>query len=259
MTFAKTSRTIAMLLGTALLASCEKNAVQDITGPLPSARIKFFNFGVNAPSVNFYANDTKMTAISSTTGTEAVTGVASGGVGAGGFYTAIAPGSYAFKAKIATATDKDLAITSVTGTIADGKSYSFYTSGIYDATAKTTEGFVVEDTYPAEIDYTAATVRFVNAISNSTPQTLYAKNTVTLVETAIGGPVAYKSAGAFVTLAPGTYDLSTRTTGSTTNAIVRTGVGFSPGRTYTIASRGDMTVTSTTATTRPQLDNTANR
>ncbi len=248
-----------MLLGAALLTSCEKNAVQDITGPLPSARVKFFNFGVNAPNVNFYANDTKMTAISSTTGTEAVTGVASGGVGAGGFYSAITPGQYALKAKIATATDKDLTITTVNGAIADGKAYSFYTSGIYDATAKTTEGFLVEDVFPAAIDFTVTTVRFVNAISNSQPMTLYAKNTVTLVETAVGGPVAYKSAGAFVTLAPGIYDLSTRTTGSATNAIARTAVGFSGGRVYTVGARGDMTVTSTTATTRPQLDNVANR
>jgi hypothetical protein len=36
-------------------------------------------------------------------------------------------------------------------------------------------------------------------------------------------------------------------------------VSFSPGRVYTITARGDMTVTSSTATTRPQLDNTANR
>ncbi|MDP9348242.1 MAG: hypothetical protein M3P24_03730, partial [Gemmatimonadota bacterium] len=63
-------RTFAVLLCAATLAACEKNAVQDITGPVPSARVKFFNFGVNAPQVNFYANDTKMTATPSTTGQE---------------------------------------------------------------------------------------------------------------------------------------------------------------------------------------------
>ena len=42
-----------MLCCAIALAGCEKNAVQDITGSLPGARIKFFNFGVNAPQVNF--------------------------------------------------------------------------------------------------------------------------------------------------------------------------------------------------------------
>jgi hypothetical protein len=57
----------------------------------------------------------------------------------------------------------------------------------------------------------------------------------------------------------GTYDLSTRYAGVTTNAITRAAVSFSAGRVYTIGARGDITVTSTTAATRPQLDNTANR
>ena len=53
--------------------------------------------------------------------------------------------------------------------------------------------------------------------------------------------------------------LSTRYTGSSTNAIVRAGVSFVAGKVYTISARGDITVTSTTATNRPFLDNTANR
>jgi hypothetical protein len=61
-----------------------------------------------------------------------------------------------------------------------------------------------------------------------------------------------------VAIPEGVYDLSTRVTGASTNAITRTAVTFLSGRVYTIASRGDMTVTSTTAATRPQLDNTAN-
>ena len=66
------------------------------------ARVRFFNFGVNAPGVNFYANDTEVTAISATellsrrttprrvcntTGAESTTGVAYGGAGIGGLYT----------------------------------------------------------------------------------------------------------------------------------------------------------------------------
>jgi len=250
---------IAVLLCAAVLSACGEHAVQDINGPIASARLRFFNFGVNAPGVNFYAGSQKMTAISSTTGAESATGTAYGSAGSAGFYSSIAPGQYALTGKIAATVDKDLAVSTVSTTIADGKAYSFYMSGFYDATGKSVEGFVVEDPYAAAIDYTVAYVRFVNAISNSQPMTLYAKNQTTSAEVAVGAAVAYKGAGAFTSLPPAVYDISTRTAGSTTNAIARTSVSFVAGRVYTISSRGDMTVVSTTATNRPFLDNTANR
>lgn len=271
-------RSLAALLCAVAIAACEKNAVQEITGPLPTARIKFFNFGVNAPGVNFFGNDTKLTAIGSTScqgvavtdtatirrcttsGIESTTGVAVGGVGNGGFYSAIAPGQYTFAGRIAAAADNGLAVSSVQTAIAEGKSYSLFVSGLYNTTTKQVEGFVVEDPIPTAIDYTTVSVRFVNAISNSSPMTLYAKNTTTnAAEVAIGGAVAYKSGGAFVTIPGGFYDLNTRTAGSATNVITRTAVQLVPGRVYTIGARGDITVTSTTAANRPQLDNTANR
>jgi hypothetical protein len=251
---------IAALLLAGLLASCGKDAVQNITEPPAAAsRIRFFNFGVGAPGVNFYANDTKMTAIVSASGVESTTGIVYGGVGAGGDYSAIAPGPYTVTGKIAAATDKDLAISTVTATIEDGKYYSFYMSGFYNATAKTVDGFVVEDPFAAPTDFSVATVRFVNAISNANPMTLYAKNTTTAAEVAVGAELAYKGAGAFTSLPAGVYDLSTRYTGSATNAIARTAVSFLAGRVYTVGARGDITVVSTTATNRPFLDNTANR
>ena len=255
----KTLRTLAVVLSAFALASCEKNAVQDITGTLPGVRIKFFNFGVNAPSVNFYAGAQKMTATTSATGVEAVTGVPYGSVGGGGFYSAINPGAYAITGKIAAAVDKDLTVSTVSSTLVDGKAYSVYLSGFYDVTAKSVEGFIVEDAFDSALDYTQAYVRFVNAISNSSPMTLYAKNTTTLTESAVGGLIAYKAAGAFTAVPAGTYDLSTRVSGSSTNAIARTAVGFVAGRVYTISARGDITVVSTTLTNRPVLDNTTNR
>jgi hypothetical protein len=255
----KLFRTFAVLLSVAALTACEKNAVQDLTGPLPSARIKFYNFGVNAPAVNFFANDRKMTAIFSSSGTESTLGVNYGGVGSGDRYAAIDPGQYTFSGRIAAATDKDLPISTVPGMIGDGKNYSFYVSGFYNAASKSADGFIVEDNFPASIDYSVALVRFVNAISNANPMTLYARNTETGVEIAIGGAVPYKSAGAFTPVPNALYNLSTRYTGVTTNAVVRTGVTFSTGRVYTIGARGDITVTSTTAATRPFLDNTTNR
>ncbi|HEX6627485.1 MAG TPA: DUF4397 domain-containing protein [Gemmatimonadaceae bacterium] len=254
---------IAALLFASLLAACGDKEVQSLTGVEPQARVRFFNFGVNAPSVNFYANETKMTATTSTTGTEATTGVSFGGVGAGGAYSSLAPGQYTLAGKIAATTDKDLAVSSISTTVEDGKYYSYYISGFYNSTAKTVDGFVVEDNFAVQQDSTVTTVRFVHAISNANPMTLYAKNTVSGVETAIGAEVAYKGAGAFVTLPSGAYDLSTRYTGSSTNAITRTGVSFNGRKVYTITARGDITVAPTTtgcaAANRTCLDNTANR
>jgi len=253
--------TIAALLCAGLLSACGKADVRDISGPPPEAsRIRFFNFGVGAPGVNFYADATKMTAITSATpGVESTTGIIYGGVGAGGDYSAIAPGQYTFMGKIAATVDKDLAIASVPATIEDGKFYSFFMSGIYNTTTKTSDGFVVEDPVVEPTDFTVAKVRFVHAISNANPMTLFAKNTVTLAEVPVGAEVAYKGAGAFVDIPAGAYDLSTRYAGTATNAVVRTGVSFLGGRQYTVGARGDITVVSTTATNRPFLDNTANR
>jgi Domain of unknown function (DUF4397) len=253
------SRSIAALLCTVALAACEKNAVQDITGTLPNSGIRFFNFGVNAPSVNFYANERKVTAVLSATGVEAVTGVSYGGVSSGGFYAAIDPAQYTFTGKIAATVDKDLIVSSVNTTLADGKPYSYYISGFYDPVAKTVDAFVVEDNFSQTFDFSVANVRFVNAISNSQPMTLYAKNTTTLTEVPVGAAIAYKGAGAFTPVPGGIYDIATRVGTSATNVISRTAVTFIAGRTYTISSRGDITVVSTTAVNRPQLDNTPNR
>lgn len=266
-------RVVAALLGIAALAACDKNARQDITAPASGAFVKFYNFGVNAPSVNFYANNTKVTAISSTscsppndtttvcrtTGTESTNGTAYGSLGSGGFYNIVTPGTATLAGKITAATDNGLAIASANATLEANKFYSFFLSGVYNTTAKTAEAFVVEDVLPT-VDVSNAYVRFVNASSNAQPMTLFAKNTTTGVETALGSTVAYKSAGAFTLLAPGAYDLNTRTAGSSTNVASRTAVTFSAGRVYTIALRGDITLPSTgTATNRAFLDNTANR
>jgi hypothetical protein len=249
---------LGLLLITALY-SCEKNAVQDITGDAPQARIKFFNFGLGTPGVNFYANDVKMTAISSTSGTESVLGVVYGGVGAGGLYSSIKPGQYVFSGKIAALVDKDLGISSITSTIAAQKDYSFYLSGIYNTTSKTVDGFVVEDAFPATLDTGRAYVRFVNAIFNSSAMTLYAVNTnTTAAEVAVGAAVAYKAGGAFVALPNGVYNLNVRTTGSATNLITRAAVSFSKGRIYTIGARGDLSPTAVTAN-KPAIDKTLNR
>lgn len=263
-----TLRTAVALLGAAAIAACGETARQDITAPVTGARVKFFNFAVNAPGVNFYANDRKMTAISSATAVESTVGVNFGGVGSGGFYSALEPGQYTFSGRIAAATDKDLPIASAQATLVDGRAYSFYTSGVYNTATKQADAFVVEDAFPEVIDFTVTQVRFVNASHNAPPVQLLLRNVTTNAEAPVGAAVAYKAAGAFTPFSDaspvfvnsgGLVDLVVRTPGGTTNLVTRTGASFGKGRVYTVTLRGDMTVTSTTAANRPFLDITANR
>jgi len=240
----RTHRSVLLLLGASLaLTACDKNALQDITAPPPGgATVKFFNFAVGAPQVNFFANDQKITGVGLTTGT------AYGNAGSGGLYNDIAPGQYTFRAQIAGGTDM---FGDAVTTVGSGARYSYYLSGLYSATTKTSDSFVLEDVLP-DWDYTNTYVRFVNSMYNSQPLTLYAKNTITAVEVQIGQATAYKAGTAFVSLPPGAYDL--RAVQGGTNLIVRTGVSFAVQRVYTIGARGDVNTSSTRA-----LDNTANR
>ena len=137
-------KSLAALLCAAVLGGCnyEKNTVQDILAPEAGSRIRFFNFGVNSPGVYFYANDAKITGVSSTactpptnpacttTGIEPTAGTGYGGVGLAGLYSALTPGQYTFTGRIAATTDKDLAISTVAAPLADGTYYSFYQSGV---------------------------------------------------------------------------------------------------------------------------------
>lgn len=277
-------RTFAAALSAVALAACGSDAVQELTGPVPTAAVRFFNFSANAPSVHFFAGDRKLTATTSancqaaqdppvtandtlclTVGRQSATGITYLNVSANGQYTAIEPGQYTITGRPMTTTGSGTPVSTLPVTIEDGKRYSLYQSGVYDAVTKTTDAFVVEDDVPATIDWSTALVRFVNAAGdssnaagNSEPMTLSAvdEDGGTVV---IGGEVAYQSAGAFVTVPAGAYDLHARVGGSTTDAIAPLDVEFEAGRAYTITALGNMAVTSTTATDRPRLDNTSHR
>lgn len=249
-------RALGALLCAAGLAACDKNAVQVLpTAPLLDSRIKFFHFAVGAPTINFYAGSIKMTAV-----VPPATGLAYGSAGNGGAYSTIAAGVYALTGRISSGADLDLPIATIDTTLATGKYYSFYTSGLYSTVGKTADAFVLEDVYPGHADYGTALVRFVHAIGNAAPLTLYAANTVTNdTLTVSGGAVAYKNGTVFTAVPEGVYNLFARYTDSTTNKIARDAVSFVRGHVYTIGARGNITITSTTAATRPMLDNTANR
>ena len=260
---------LAALLFLSLTFSCKKGSVQQIDQKVDanSAQVKFFNFGISSPSINFYANNLKISGTLSSTGTESTTGVSYGSVFPASNYSVLAAGQYTFKGQIPStaSANADLAIATLAGTLAPGKSYSVYTCGFYNTTAKTSDAFMVEDVLPAVAGSSDnAYVRFVNTIPNAAaPLSLYAKNTTTATETIVATSIAYKSGSAFATVPSGVYELYARyASAPTVNVVSRNGtsvVSFVAGRAYTISSRGDITITSSSAATRPFLDNTPNR
>jgi hypothetical protein len=252
---------IAVLLCATVLSSCGEEAFPDITGPMGQTRIRFFNFSVGAPGVYFYANNNKAAGIGAasvvidaktgvvTSSLESITGTTYGNVTAGGYYSAVTPGTYDLQAKMADTLQRATIVSTVNTALSAGKAYSYYMSGAYDATLKTAEAFVVEDNFPA-MDWTQAYVRFVNAGPTSAPLTLYGTNTTLATpEAAIGAITAYKAGSAFVGVPTGSYNLAAKDAGGVSK-VTRTAVQFSAGRVYTITLRG---------TTSLFLDNTTNQ
>lgn len=257
---------ITILCVSALLGACKKDGVRELptTSVDGKASLKFFNFGVNSPSINFFVNDSKITAIASATGAESITGLAYGGVFPATNYCLLSPATYTFKGITPdlAATDPKVVVATIPGTLEGNKSYSLYTCGIYNTTTKTTDAFVVEDKIPA-VNPAGASIRFINTISNAPSGfDLVIKNTITLIEYPVAKNVIYKTGSDFVLVPSGVYEVYARYPNSSVNVIVRNGtstVSLVTGQAYSISSRGDMTVTGAAAANRPFLDNTSNR
>lgn len=243
---------------TVMFSSCEKNAVQELPSIAIEAQVKLFNFAPNSPSVNFFSDTTKISAIVSTTGIVVATGTAYGSSFPASNYITIAAGSSTLTAKIpSTATaDANLAVSNLLATVESDKYYSFYTSGIYNTTTKTAEAFIIEDIIPVR-DTSSAYIRFVNAISNAAPLNFVAKSTTAgSVEVSLATGIAYKAGSEFIKVPQTTIDVYLRNASSTTNLVTRTAISLIKGRAYTITARGDIT---STGTTKPALDFTSNR
>ncbi|WAC41930.1 hypothetical protein [Pedobacter sp. SL55] len=250
---------ITAIIVSLFILSCEKNAVQQIDYTPAGAFIRAYNFAVSGPTVNIYANDKKMTAIGSTTGIEAAAGISAYGVfpTTNSYLNLTTVGDVVFKAKVSSTatTNANIETTVLPTNVVAGKYYSFYTSGIYDATAKTTSSFILEDNFPS-IDTAVSYVRLVNTISNAANGfNLVAVNTTTAEVINIAAATAYKAGSAFVKVPNGVYNLTAVSVNTPANiTITRAAVSFSKGLVYTIAARGSTTTTSTLA-----LDLTRNR
>jgi hypothetical protein len=257
-------RTLGAIAAAVALAGCGKEGVQTITGVAPSSQLLFLNLGINSPGVHFYANDQKLTATASSFGREVIGGIGYLGAGAGGFYVGVNAGDYTVSARTTdttvAATPKGTAVASLPLSVAQGKAYTVFLSGLYDAAAKRLDGFTFEDDYPRAIDYAVAHVRVVNA-SHNAPALLLAATDTTAGSTArtIGSATAYRATTGFLTVPPGVYNLNVGPAGATTPTIVRTNFTFAPGRVYTLLVVGDYTVTAATAANRRQLAIYTNR
>ncbi len=251
-----------LLIISLFVGACEKNAVQKIDTTADGAFVRFYNFALSAPSVNFYVNDVKVTATNSASGTEAITGVNAGGIfPANNNYLALkTTGTVSFKAFTPTTAvvDPNINVTNIAGEISEGKYYSFFTSGVYDAVSKTTSGFILEDVLPA-VDTAFAYVRFVNTVPNATNGfDLKAVNTATLAESVITAPIVYQATSTYTRIPNGVYNLTATSISSpANNTITRASVSFVKGFVYTIASRGDALIT--TGANAKSLDLTRNR
>lgn len=247
---------IALVLGAAALAACGDSGQTNITAPTAGARVLFVNEAVGAPGVNFFADTAKVTAVLTSAGTPSPVGTGYGQMAAGGYYTQIAAGQHTLAAKTAdTTTGKsNLTVSSASTTLAAGNWYSYYQSGLYSSATGQADAFVVQDQIPDTWDYTVANVRFVNAIANSGPGTLTVKDS-TGKATTVGTATAYKSASAYVPVPVGPYSVSV--SGLRATAVTRGNVNLVGGRYYTIAARGDATVSS--GTNAPTLDFQENR
>lgn len=255
-------RILTPLFFSVLICGCKKNAIHEISKPISGgAFIKYFNFAVNSPTVNFYADNTKVSASLSTTGVESpTTGVAYSAVyPSANAYSLIAAGTYEFKAKIPStaSADADLAITAIKKQVEDGKSYSLYTCGLYDSATKKTDVFIIDDELPP-VDNSAAYVRFVNSSYNANPVNLTFRNKTTSSETVVAANVAYKSASPFQKMPDGVYELILSYPNSKDIIVARKDVNIINANVYTFSLRGDIAALPTKVE-KPFIESTLNR
>lgn len=246
-----------------LIYACDKTDIQTIDGSVKATGIKFFNFAVGSPVVNYYANDVKVSSAVSTTGAESGTvGLTYGAAyPANNAYATIDPGTYDFKATrpSTAAADPNLVINKLTTSLAANKNYSLYMCGFYDATAKTTDAFLLEDVLPA-LDTGFAYVRFVNVSPNANPVDFYLKlKEAPGTEISIAKNIAFKAGSAFVKVPQSVYNLIVRNANSMDDVVIREDLSVTKSNLYTFSLRGDITIGGTSDAKRRFIDSTPNR
>lgn len=249
-----------------LMNSCKEEAVLNINEPIVGARIKLYNFGINGPTVNFYSSDTKVSAVLSATGKESINGISFGSVYPTIGYGLSPEGQRELKAitpSTITTTTPNMTIASVTGNLVNDKFYSVFVSGVYNATTKQAEMFVVEDDFPKGLDTARTYIRVVNPGSNTSTIKVVLTKTTTVTgqppiveDFPLASGIPYKGASPFVAFKPGFYSI-TLTDAASGKVVTRTATGFLKERIYTLALRGNLVTT--TPAVAPFIDFTTNQ
>lgn len=231
-------------------------------GEIVGAKIRLYNFAMGGPTVNFYSDEVKISAVGSSNKLEALGGVVYGGEYPSNQY-ALAP---AGSRNILAITPMNLVVNGAVTTakiptnLTDGKFYRVYTSGIYNAVDKISEGFYIEDIFPQTIDTAGAYVRVVNPCPNSSIKlTLQKSITVAgvkevLEEIEIGNHVDYQKGSDFLLVKPGEWEI-VLTDLIPGKIATRAYTGFLKQRVYTLSLRGNIV----TGIPAPFIDFTTNK
>lgn len=206
----KSFNTILLLFAVSLVFNaCDENAIPEVTENVPDGGTygKFFFHVQNAPEVNFYFDEKKVSSVASSTSDE-VKGNAYGSVFPSNAYALISSGT--FNVSVRDLEGNTVAATSLT--FAADSHYSVYLGG----TEENYEIFTIEDDLP-EANYEKIYWRFVNSMANmpfavdayavraAVPATENTPAEPVEIVT-LGTGIAFKQAGDYKELKPGKYN-----------------------------------------------------
>lgn len=251
----KTFNKILLVVAVSLFFNaCDENAIPEITESVPEGAtyVKFFLHAQDAPIVNFYFDDKKVSAVSSSSDDE-VKGNGYGSVFPSNAYALIPSGTFNVNAR-------DLegnTVASSSITFAADKNYSAYLVGA----AESPEIFAMEDVLP-EPDNVKIYWRFVNTMAAMpfAVDVFAVKAAVAATDEipaqpveiiTLGNNLAFKEAGDYKELQPGKYNFRIFESGTdydietSTPYIQNTVTVGTLGRVYTTQIRGTYSETPT--------------
>ena len=238
----------ALFITVIFFSACDKNAIPELTQDVAAdgAFVKFFLQVENAPSINFYLGDQKVSAVNSST-TDDVQGSDYGTVYPSNAYAIIPAGNFDVNAKNL----EGNVIATTEASFSAAENYTAYLVG----TTENYEVFVMKDQLPPD-DRIKIYWRFVNTMANMPfkvdfyairdAQPATGGSPAQSVEVvSLGNSIGFKEAGEYKELQPGNYTFKVFESGSdydpeTSEAYLENSVNLgSKGRTYSTQIRGE--------------------
>lgn len=262
------NKALAFLAVGFLLSSCEENAIVEQTDYVTTgANVRFSVAAQDAPTVNFYLNDQRITAKPATadgfpTGLFWSSTIANTMYPGGYGYANVPAGSYTLRAIQDATTTIDTTIkapgdtlftkrlvepkviASVPVNLTTSSNFSAYLVGMketVDAVEKTVFDIVVVNDEIPPYDFSKSFVRFVNVMSNAPGNfTIKAVGTDPVTDTVVVATnIPFKGQTNYVAITPGVYNISVFMEGKPTAYTTWTAGNILPGRTYTFFTRGN--------------------